>query len=132
MPADLTFKKVCEFIQKDDSKLIESADALLGFIMLLSPALVSVPGTTLPLTISLLGAKNEIVKLGQFICRKLTTKKDSNSLAKQERMEAVYGLICYTAFFEAIDESLPDISKSLDFKLHEKQGLARSALAKIG
>ncbi len=120
MPKDLTFTEVCSFIKSDDGKLIEAADNLLGAAIICSPAIFG--PAALP-ALSLLGAKNGLTALGRNLLSKITSKKESDYLARMQRMEVAYGLICYTAFFDAIDQNfsedlLKEISLQLTDKLH--------------
>ncbi|MBD2683032.1 MULTISPECIES: NACHT domain-containing NTPase [Nostoc] len=105
MPTDLTFKEVCKFLKKDDSKIVEAADKLLGAAILFSPIAF---GSQAVSALRLLGAKNELTKLGKELIEKVTSKKESDYLARMERMHVAYGLICITAFFEALEHLLPD------------------------
>ena len=61
MPIDLTFKQVCDFIKKDDPKLIDAADKLLGLAIMCSPAVVGPSAiTAVP---PMIAVKNEIMKI---------------------------------------------------------------------
>jgi hypothetical protein len=104
---DLTFKQVCELIKKEgeqEPSLIDAVDKLLGLALVCSP-LVAGPGlvTVLPT----LGAKNELVRLGKDVFKRVTSLKDEDYLGRSERMEMAYGLIVFTAFFDALDSQLP-------------------------
>lgn len=102
---DLTFKGVCKFIEKDGKSLIDQVDKLLGMAIVLSPVVVG------PHLLPLLGyitTKNELTKIGQWVVKKVTSKKEDNYCSRSERMHVAYGLICFTAFFEAIDQLMTD------------------------
>ena len=47
------------------------------------------------------------MKLGKSAFTRLTTKKDKDYLAREQRMQVAYGLICYTAFSDALDRRIP-------------------------
>src|ERR1051325_7829850 len=131
MEFDLTFREVCKFLKEDDPKLIEKVDLLLGLVLILSPvALASYPAAAASL-LGLLSTKNELTKIGKSLFERITAKKDKDSLAKQRRMEMAYCLICYTAFFEAIDVLFPEIKKSVGLNASEKLCLSESALARL-
>ncbi|OOO01568.1 MAG: hypothetical protein USCGTAYLOR_02225 [Chromatiales bacterium USCg_Taylor] len=86
MTLDLTFKQVCDLIKKDgkeDPKLIEAVDHLLGFALICSPVIFGPEAAALLPT---LAVKNELVKIGKGVFEKLSKKKDNDYLARQERM----------------------------------------------
>lgn len=107
MALDITLKQVCDFIKRDgkpESKLIEKTDHLLGLALVCAPLVVS---PALVAALPALAVKNELIKLGKYVIEKLTRKNDADHVARQRRMEAAYGLICFTAFFEALDKHIP-------------------------
>ena len=106
---ELNFKEVCKFLKKDDSSLIEAVDKLSGAAMLLSALAL---GPQAPLALGLLGAKNELTKIGKHLVEKVTSKTESDYLARMQRMQIAYGLICITAFFEALDQLMPNELRS--------------------
>lgn len=109
--AELTFKQVCAFIKKENTpELIEKVDKLLGCILLCSFVHLGPMATTL---FGLLGVKNELVSIGKDLFRKITGKDNTDYLDRQQRMEMAYCLICYTAFFEALDQVLEDLAKRI-------------------
>ena len=64
MALDLSFKQVCDFIKKDDPKLIDAVDKLLGFTLICSPLLI---GSAAAALLPTLAVKNELVKLGKWV-----------------------------------------------------------------
>src|SRR5687768_14313829 len=98
---DLTFKHVCGLVKKDakqDSALIEAIDKLLGLALVCSPLAV---GPGLVAALPTLGAKNELIKLGRFVFEKVTAKTNEDYIGRQDTMQIAYGLIVFTAFFDA-------------------------------
>jgi len=74
MISDLTFKKVCELIKKDqesDPALIGAVDKLLGLTLVCAPAFLGPAAAAL---LPLIGVKDELVKLGKSAFTRLTTK----------------------------------------------------------
>lgn len=125
MTLDLTFKQVCDLIKKDgkqDSKLIDAVEKLLGLALVCSPVVLGPAAVTALLP--LLTTKNEIVKLGKEAFETLTRKKDDDYLGRQERMQMAYGLLVFTAFFDALDSQIPKV-------LRERIGLLDSEKAFI-
>jgi hypothetical protein len=94
---DLSFAQVCEIVKKEgkkDPKLIEAVDALLGFVLVRSPVLIS---ETVAALLPTLVAKNELVKIGKLVFAELSKKKDLDYLTRQKHMQVAYGLLCFTA-----------------------------------
>lgn len=128
----LTFKEVTKFVKEknQDPKLIESVDTLLGMTLVLAPVFLPVPGSPLPVTFSLLAVKNELVKAGRYVYEKLVREEDESSLDRYRRMEASYGLICFTAFFAAVDDLFAGAGEEL--RLDGQRTLASTALLRLG
>src|SRR5271157_2480956 len=131
MPLDLSFKQVCDFIkkdQKDNQPLIDAVDKLLGLTLVCSPVLIGPAAAAL---LPAIAVKNEIVKLGKSVFETFSNKKDDDYIAKQQRMEIAYGLICFTAFFEALDQQIPgELRARIGLLKGEKIFLAKSARGK--
>lgn len=125
MPKDLTFKEVCNFIRKDDSTLIGVVDKLLDVAILFSPVVFG--AAALP-ALTLLKPKDNLTALGKTLLSKITSKREADYLARMHRMEIAYGLICYTAFFEALDSLLPDdLRKEIDLHPRDKEQITERA-----
>ncbi len=125
MELDITFKSICQFIKtdgKDDSQIVEAVDSLLGVSIVCAPAILGPAGLAV---LPLLAAKNELTKLGQRLFRAVTKNNDRNYLARLRRMQAAHGLLVYTAFFEALDETIPeDLRKGIDLEAETRRLLA--------
>jgi len=108
MSLDLTFKSVCDTIKKqgkEDAKLLEAVDSLLGLALICSPVVL---GPTAAALLPTLAVKNELVKIGKSVFEKLTKKKDEDYLLRYETMRTAYGLLVFTSFFDALDARIPD------------------------
>ncbi len=131
MSTDLTFKSVCDVIKKkgkEDPKLLEAVDSLIGLALVCSPLVL---GPVAMAALPVLGVKNELTKIGKSVFEKLTKSKDEEYLSRYETMHAAYGLLVFTSFFDALDASIPkalrDQIKLLD---PEKVFLAREGVDK--
>jgi len=133
MTLNLTFKEVCQLIKKDSEQepaLIEAVDKLLGLALVCSP-LVASPAlvTVLPA----LGVKNELIKVGKYVFERLAKKKDEDYVGRQERMQMAYGLVVFTAFFDALDLQLPkDLRERIGSLDPHKAFLVKEAARKTG
>jgi hypothetical protein len=131
MKTELTFGEVCNFIKEDNPKLLEDVDKLLGFALILAPFVLFPSPLSVAPALGLLGIKSELTGIGKRLYEKLTAKKDKDPLAKQQRMEAAYGLICFTAFFDAIDVQLPEIFGYIGMNDVDKTALVEAAIEKL-
>ena len=128
MPLDLSFKQVCDFIKKDDPALIDAVDKLLGLTLVCSPLLIGPAAAAL---LPIIAVKNEVVKLGKYVFEAFSNRGDADYVARQQRMEIAYGLICFTAFFAALDEQIPEeLRKQIGFLKGEKAFIAKNARGK--
>jgi hypothetical protein len=131
MSLDLTFKSVCATIKKqgkDDPKLIEAVDSLLGLALICSPVVL---GPTAVALLPTLATKNELVKIGKSVFEKLTQKKDEDYLLRYETMCTAYGLLVFTSFFDALDARLPDaLRNEIGLLDSEKAFLAKDGVKK--
>lgn len=113
---------------KDDPKLIDAVDQLLGLALICSPAVLGPAAVALLPT---LAVKNEVIKIGKSVFEKLTQRKDEDYLARQETMQLAYGLLVFTSFFDALDAKLPKTLRD-DIGLLEpdKAFLVKTAIGK--
>lgn len=131
MSIELTFKSVCTTIKKqgkDDPKLIEAVDSLLGLALVCSPVVLGPASAALLPT---LAVKNELVKIGKSVFDKLTKKKDEDYLLRYETMRTAYGLLVFTSFFDALDACLPEaLRKEIGLLETEKAFIAKDGMKK--
>jgi hypothetical protein len=131
MNLEITFKSVCATLKKqgkNDPKLIESVDNLLGLALICSPVVLGPAAAALLPT---LAVKNEIIKIGKTAFEKLTTKKDEDYVERHETMGMSYGLLVFTSFFDALDSRLPEaLRKEIGLLGNEKVFLAKTAVSK--
>ena len=131
MNLDLTFKDLCSTIKmqgKEDPKLIEAVDKLLGLALICSPVVLGPAALALLPT---LAVKNEVFKIGKGVFEKLTKKKDEDYSKRQETMQISYGLLVFTAFFDALDARIPKaLRDEIGLLDPEKAFLVKDAVAK--
>lgn len=131
MSLELTFKDVCKTIKKqgkEDPKLIEAVDNLLGLALICSPVVLGPAAAALLPTLAI---KNEVIKIGKSVFEKFTKKKDEDYLLRYETMSTAYGLLVFTSFFDALDARLPEtLRKEISLVDAEKAFLVRDAVGK--
>ncbi|MCK2243109.1 MULTISPECIES: NACHT domain-containing NTPase [unclassified Crossiella] len=116
----ITFQQVQKLVKQgrvQDSKLVDAVDKLAGVILLLSGVTIAKEA------LSLLGAKNEITKLGQAAAKKLLNRDAGDFLDRSRRMTAAHCLLTYTAFFTALDRHAPDLMAVIALTDAEKLNL---------
>ncbi|OYT92151.1 MAG: hypothetical protein CFE43_09580 [Burkholderiales bacterium PBB3] len=131
MTLNLTFKDVCITIKKqgkDDPKLIEAVDQLLGLALICSPMVLGPAAVALLPT---LAVKNEVIKIGKSVFEKLGKRKDDDYLERQATMQMAYGLLVFTSFFDALDTKLPKtLRDAIGILEPEKVFLVKDAIEK--
>lgn len=128
---DLTFAEVCKFIKEDDPGLIDAVDSFLTIGLLLSPFAFGIPMTAVEPALGLLTLKNELIKQGKKLFEKVTAKDDSEPEAKQQRMFAAYGLVCYTSYFDTLDRQIPEVKRLLGLTATDRFTLSTKAAERI-
>ncbi len=120
MSTDLTFKSVCAAIKKqgkDDPKLIETVDYLLGIVLICSPVVLGPAAVALLPT---LAVKNELIKIGKGLFEKLTKKKDEDYLLRHETMSTAYRLWSSHLSADALDSKLPESLRTSNSRVLDK------------
>ena len=114
MTTKYTLRSASDIIKanhENDSALISAVDKLLGITMILSPVVFGPVGTP---ALALLGVKNELVRIGQSVYNRITSAAPSeDSIPRHERMGAAYSVVCYAAFFEAVDTLFVTVRQDL-------------------
>ncbi|MFW2500188.1 NACHT domain-containing protein [Clostridium diolis] len=119
MIKDLTFKEVCNLIKKENGELIEAVDSILGAAIIFSPMALGVDPTPF---FGLLAVKNQLTAIGKKLVDKVTTKKGTDYITRMDKMEMAYTLICFTAFFDALDQQLSDdIRRRINLDQQDKE-----------
>ncbi len=136
---DLTFDELCRFVQDKDKTIAGQVSKILDVVLVLSSAvLIPVAGVT-PETIGLLASvievKNEaadrLVPIALDIFNKIAGKREETPIEKETRMAHAYTLMCYVAFFAALEDKMPKVINSIKLKPSEKYNLTSSVIEKI-
>ena len=101
------FKRIEKYLKKDFEI---GHDILDAFHSLFSAAIIFSPFVFGPQFISLfslLEVNNNLFELGHKVCDYISSKVEPNYLDRLEQLEASYALICYTAYFDALEKELP-------------------------
>ena len=124
---DLTFEDLERLVRAiGDPKLVDRADKFLGAGLVIGAAVSGTPGP-----LALLGPKNELVKVGTALVRKLTRQRSATFLERYERMSAAHHLLVYTAFFAAAEPVLSTLKAALRLSPAEKQRMVERAVTRL-
>lgn len=105
MPQNITFKDVCNYLKKDNLEIADKLDKFIGVALMMSPFTIGSAALSL---LPLLSVKNELIKLSKAIYDSLSKKKEDNYLERQKKMQMAFALICFTSFYEALDDTMTE------------------------
>lgn len=124
MIKDYRFKDIEKYLKKDSDigkDILQAFESLSDAAIIFSPIMFGVQ--FLPL-LELLDVKNKLFDLGHKVYDFIVQKIELNYVDRMEQVRAAYALICYTAYFDVLQDALPkDIRKKLKFKLEKKKKL---------
>ena len=101
------FKNIENYLKKDSTVAHEILDI---FQSLFDAAIIFAPvfyGSQLIPLLDLLEVNDRIFNIGHKLCDYIATKVELHYLDRLEQIEASYALICYTAYFDALEKELP-------------------------
>ena len=128
MIKDYNFEEIKKYLKKDSEigeDILEAFDSLADAAMIFSP-LVFGP-EMLPL-LNLLDVKDRLMNLGRKVYTAISKRIETDYITRTKQIRAAYALICYTAYFDALQNTLPkDIIKKLKLKIEEKNKLIENA-----
>ena len=118
--SELTFDAVAELLDhNDDAPLLDALDQLAGAALTVS-ALAT--GSLIPL--SLIGPKNELVRIGKALIKRLA--KPTNDFAERaRRLDAAHCIVVYTAFFDAAGKLLTAEAQHAGMKRGDRKQLKK-------
>lgn len=119
----LTFQSLCKRLENkhDFGSHVENLNTLIGAVACLTgqPAAGGIIAF-----IKALAEKEKLIDLGKKAVSAILDQKPRGYSRRIEQMEEAYGIIYFTAFFDELDQRLPDnIRKSIELSQREKQNL---------
>lgn len=103
----LNFKSAAELLAKGDSKLMDRLDALLGVGVVGSAAFVG------PQALTLLGPKNEVVKIGKQLVARATQPTDTPR-HRLQAIRAAHTVLVVGSYFDALADRSGDLGLTAD------------------
>ena len=129
MIKDYRFKDIEKYLKKD-AKVGE--DVLDAFSKLADAAIIFSPiafGPQFLPVLGLLDVKDRLVGLGKTVVGFIASKQESNYIERTEQIRAAYALICYTAYFDVLQDELPaNVRKKLKMKYEKKYELIEGSV----
>lgn len=124
MIKDYSFKEIKKYLKKDSTvgkDILNAFDSLTDAAIIFTPIAFGVQ--FLPL-LELLEVKGKLFELGHKVYDSIANKIETNYIDRTEQIKAAYALICYTAYFDALQDTLPSkVRKKLKLNLEEKKQL---------
>lgn len=126
---EISFQQVRKLVREELStdEAMDAIDAVYGAIIAVSPAVLGPAGLAL---LPLIGVKNELMKLGKLLVRKLSASPN-DYLGRSERMAAANCLITFTSFFEALSQKLPKLTEKVALTASERRTQAVQASRRL-
>lgn len=135
MQIDLTFEDVRQLVEDDDTQILETTEKISSILLALSTAGLAMTGGLPPDAIgwvaSLIAVKDETTKginpLLLNLRNRVIGKEAETHREREQRMAAAYVLICYAAYFDTLETTLPDLMNRIQLKDTEKIRLTERA-----
>ena len=123
-----TFNDLRTSLEKTPS-LSENADAVKTLVGSVAVLLGDTATGNVAGFIRAISEKDKLIDMGKIVLQKIIDKKPVNYVTKIDQMKDAYGLIYFTAFFDALDHTLPDhIRKSINLSLKEKGAIFQESI----
>lgn len=129
MIKDYHFKDIEKYLKKSTDigeDILDAFDKLSDAAIIFSPIVFG--PQFLPL-LELLDVKDRLINLGHKVYDFIMQKVELDYIERTEQIHAAYALICYTAYFDVLQDALPkNIRKKLKLKLEEKKEIIENAI----
>lgn len=127
----MTFQSLCKKLENKPS-FEETVDSL----KTLSDAAALFTGNPVTSAASLflaaLSERNQLMVMGKSVLDKILNQPQKDYIGRVEQMQEAYGMICFTAFFDELDNLLSkDIRSNLQLSPQEQQRLYQGSLYDI-
>jgi len=122
MIKDYYFKDIEKYLKKDANigeDILKAFESLSDAAIIFSPILF---GPQFLPVLNLLVVKDRLLNLGHKVYNFIAHKIEIDYIDRTEQMRAAYALICYTAYFDVLQDVLPDnITKKMKLKFEKKK-----------
>jgi len=107
MIKDYRFKDIEKYLKKDaqiGEDILDAFSKLADATIIFSP--IAFGSQLLPFW-GLLDVKDRLVGLGKTVVGFISSKQEADYVERTEQIRAAYALICYTAYFDVLQDELP-------------------------
>lgn len=114
VPSAITFKQIRQLVAKgyaSESKVISAIDGLLGAAMVVTALSFGPVGAVV---LAWFDPKSQVMKLARAGAKKIAAARGGDFLERSQRLAATEFLLTYSAFFEALQRDLPNLTKIAD------------------
>ena len=122
MIKDYRFKDIEKYLKKDTEvgkEILDAFESLSDAAIIFSPIIFG--PQFLPM-LELLDVKDRLYELGHKVYDFIAQKVELDYLDRTEQIRAAYALICYTAYFDVLQDALPNtVRKKLKLKFEKKK-----------
>ena len=126
---DYRFKDIEKYLKKDTEvgkDVLDAFETLSDAAIIFSPIIFG--PQFLPM-LELLDVKDRLFNLGHKVYDFIAQKVELDYLDRTEQIRAAYALICYTAYFDVLQDALPNtVRKKLKFKFEKKKELLKESI----
>lgn len=127
----VTFAQIKQLVERgtSDGKLITAADHVISLAMWITSVALGPAGAVV---LSWLEPKNQLVDLAKAAARKIAGKRGGDFLERSRRIATAHFLITYSAFFDALNRTVPELMTRVALTSEEKQLLVTERLRATG
>ena len=129
MVIDYRFKDIEKYLKKDTAigtDILDAFESLTDAAIIFSPIIFG--PQFLPM-LELLDVKDRLFSLGHKVYDFIAGKVELDYLDRTEQIRAAYALICYTSYFDVLQDALPStVRKKLKLKFEMKKELLEESI----
>jgi len=129
MIKDYRFKDIEKYLKKDNEvgkEILDAFESLSDAAIIFSPIIFG--PQFLPI-LELLDVKDRLFSLGHKVYDFIAQKVEVDYLDRMEQIKAAYALICYTAYFDVLQDVLPNtVRKKLKLEFAKKKELLEESI----
>lgn len=129
MVRDYRFKDIEKYLKKDadiGEDIIDAFEGLTDAAIIFSPIIF---GPQFLPVLDLLDVKDRLLNLGHKVFDFIAQRIELDYIERMEQIRAAYALICYTAYFDVLQDALPSEAKrKIKLKFEKKKELIEEAI----
>jgi hypothetical protein len=130
MPSRITLKEIEALLKKGviDGELLKDVDAVMGAVTFFAPMVAGLPPGTLDVIAGVFGTRESLIQSGERLITRLSGIGAGSEVDRYRAIESAHLLVCYSAFFDAVADEIPDFWKTLSLLKSDQETLTRLAV----